>query len=403
MSIKNGNKIEAPVNPWEVSKVLGIRSGDVGTVCTSPRINPWAKDKPVNHPKIGILTDKERAEAQYGMTNIPLFGSQIDMARFVAPADGDTPPAPLTGTASKYWDYELPPYNKPKRLSDFDGYWHQAVQPIEPLQILNDELDISGMADSEEIYFDFPVATADANLKISDFAFTHLWGKYPNQVTNGTTYFLGLCLTDGKKDGSGTRTVTQGSSMDNGMPNVRTVDGKQCAFIKMTRGELMAAAPPSGLIWVFPFVTDSVKTPLGLAGLESHPAVPFSFAAKQIRLKTGKAYLITFGEIKVTKLAMNGPWEVSVKVNVRNQTDSALGVNTGNQGTISLTGQQERSMPFMPANTVIAPGATLTVEKIFTGNNYQLTQGGDYRAVVQWQPYPGGESYNITSSYFSVG
>ena len=402
MSIKNGNKIEAPVYPWEVSKVLGIRSGDVGTVCTSPRINPWAKDKSVNHPKIGILTDKERAEVQYGMTNIPLFGSQADMASFVVTGE----PLPLTATTAdsntEYWKYELPPYNRHKRLTDFDGYWHQAVQPIEPLQILNDELDISGMADSEEIYFDFPVVTEAANLKISDFDFKYLWSKY-GQLTHGTTYYLGLCLTDGKKDGSGTRTVTQGSSMDNGIPDVRTVDGKQCAFIKMTRGELMAAAPPSGLIWVFPFVTDSVKTPLGLAGLESHPAVPFSFAAKQIRLKTGKAYLITFGEIKVTKLAMNGPWEVSVKVIIRNQTDSTLGVNTGNQGTISLTGQQERSMPFMPANTEIAPGATLTVEKIFTGNNYQLTQGGDYRAVVQWQPYPGSESYNITSSYFSVG
>lgn len=402
MSIKNGYKIEAPVYPWEVSKVLGIRSGDVGTVCTNPRIKPWAKDKPVNHPKIGILTDEERAEVQYGMTNIPLFGNQVDMASFVVTGE----PLPLTASTDdsniECWKYELPPYNRHKRLTDFDGYWHQAVQPIEPLQILNDELDISGMADSEEIYFDFPVATADANLKISDFAFKYLWNKF-SQLTQGTTYYLGLCLTDGKKDGSGTRTVTQGSSMDNGIPDVRTVDGKQCAFIKMTRGELMAAAPPSGLIWVFPFVTDSVKTPLGLAGLESHPAVPFSFAAKQIRLKTGKAYLITFGEIKVTKLAMNGPWEVSVKVIIRNQTDSTLSVNTGNQGTISLTGQQERSMPFMPANTGIAPGATLTVEKIFTGNNYQLTQGGDYRAVVQWQPYPGGESYNITSSYFSVG
>lgn len=402
MSIKNGNKIEAPVGAWEVSKVLGIRSGDVGTVCTSPRINPNAKFKPVNHPKIGILTDKERAEAQYGITKIPLFGNQVDMASFVK----NGTPAPLTfpdaGPETEYWEYELPPYNMPKRLSDFDGYWHQAVQPIEPLQILNDELDISGMADSEEIYFDFPVATEAANLKISDFDFKYLWNQF-SQLTHGTNYYLGLCLTDGKPDGSGTRTVTQSDQMNSGMPNLRPVDGKQCAFIKVTRGELMAAAPPSGLIWVFPFVTDSAKTPFGLAGLESHPAVPFNFAAKQIRLKTGKAYLITFGEIKVTKLAMNGPWEVSVKVNVRNQTDSTLSVNTGNQGTISLTGQQERSMPFMPANTGIAPGATLTVEKIFTGNNYQLTQGGDYRAVVQWQPYPGGESYNITSSYFSVG
>lgn len=399
MSIINGIITGPGIDPWEVSKVLGIRSGDVGTVCTSTRINPWAKCKPVNHTKIGILTDKERAEAQYGITKIPLFGNQVDMASFVK----NGTPAPLTfpdaTPETEYWEYELPPYNRHKRLTDFDGYWHQAVQPIEPLEI--DTIDVRGMADSDKIYFDFPVATEAANLKISDFAFTHLWGKYPNQVTNGTTYFLGVCLTDGTADG--TRTVTQNASMNNGMVNLQTINGKKYVRIEVTRAAFMAAAPPMAHLTVFPFVTDDSKTTFGLPGLESHPAVPFNFAAGIVNVITGKAYLITFGEIKVTKLAMNGPWEVSVKVIIRNQTDSTLGVNTGNQGTISLTGQQERSMPFMPANTEIAPGATRTVEKIFTGNNYQLTQGGDYRAVVQWQPYPGGESYNITSSYFSVG
>ena len=34
MSIKNGNKIEAPVGAWEVSKVLGLNSRDVATLCT---------------------------------------------------------------------------------------------------------------------------------------------------------------------------------------------------------------------------------------------------------------------------------------------------------------------------------------------------------------------------------
>lgn len=399
MSIINGTKIEAPVGAWEVSKVLGLNSRDVATLCTYSRIKPWAKYKPVNHTKFTVLTDAERAKVQYGITKIPLFGNQVDMASFVK----NGTPAPLTfhdaTPETEYWVYELPPYNMPKRLSDFDGYWHQAVQPIEPLEI--DTIDVRGMADSDKIYFDFPVATEAANLKISDFAFTHLWGKYPNQVTNGTTYFLGVCLTDGTADG--TRTVTQNASMNNGMVNLQTVNGKKYVRIEVTRADFMAAAPPMAHLTVFPFVTDSAKTPFGLVGLEGHPAVPFDFAKSIVNVITGKAYLITFGEIKVTKLAMNGPWEVSVKVNVRNQTDSTLGVNTGNQGTISLTGQQERSMPFMPANTVIAPGATLTVEKIFTGNNYQLTQGGDYRAVVQWQPYPGGESYNITSSYFSVG
>lgn len=400
MSIKNGIITGPGIDPWEVSKVLGIRSGHVGTVCTSSRINPWAKYKPVNHPKIGLLTDKERAEVQYGMTNIPLFGSQIDMASFVVTGK----PLPLTfqdaGPGTEYWVYELPPYNRHKRIADFDGYWHQAIRCIEPLEI--DRIDVGYMADNDLICFDFPVATEAANLKISDFDFAYLWREF-DQLTQSEKplYYLGVCLTDGSADG--TRTMTQKDRMNGGMQNLIEVNGKKYVRIQVTRAAFMAAAPPSGNLTVFPFVTDDAKTTFGLPGLESHPAVPFNFAASIVNVITGKAYLITFGEIKVTKLDMNGPWEVSVKVIIRNQTDSTLSVNTGNQGTISLTGQQERSMPFMPANTVIAPGATRTVEKIFTGNNYQLTQGGDYRAVVQWQPYPGSESYNITSFYFSVG
>lgn len=399
MSIKNGNKIEAPVNPWEVSKVLGIHSGDVGTVCTSPRINPWAKFKPVNHPKIGILTDEERAKAQYGITKIPLFGNQVDMASFVK----NGTPAPLTfpdaTPETEYWEYELPPYNRHKRLTDFDGYWHQAIRPIEPLEI--DTIDVRGMSNNDLICFDFPVATEAANLKISDFAFTHLWGKYPNQVTNGTTYFLGVCLTDeeadGEADGSRTRTVTQGSPMNNGMVNLQTINGKKYVRIEVTRAAFMAAAPPMAHLTVFPFVTDDSKTTFGPPGLADHPAVPFDFAKGIVNVITGARYLITFGEIKVTTVSMNTEWKISVTVNIRNQTDTTLSIDTGNQGTLRLTGPENHSTNLLNANTSIAAGDTKTVQKDFT-----VRTAGSYYAVVQWKVSAADtEDYNITSPNIS--
>ncbi len=389
MSIINGIITGPGIDPWEVSKVLGIRSGDVGTVCTSTRINPWAKCKPVNHTKIGILTDKERAEAQYGITKIPLFGNQVDMASFVK----NGTPAPLTfpdaTPETEYWEYELPPYNRHKRLTDFDGYWHQAVQPIEPLEI--DTIDVRGMADSDKIYFDFPVATEAANLKISDFAFTHLWGKYPNQVTNGTTYFLGVCLTDGTADG--TRTVTQNASMNNGMVNLQTINGKKYVRIEVTRAAFMAAAPPMAHLTVFPFVTDDSKTTFGLPGLADHPAVPFNFAAGIVNVITGDRYLIAFGAVDYTRPSMD-KWLISFPVTVENQTDSPLTIDSSNKGTVTLyknsIATESKVFPF--SNPTIAPGDTYS-ETV----QFEVT-AGSYYAILQWQVAPGNaDNYNVKS------
>lgn len=385
MSIKNGIITEPGIDPWEVCKVLGIRSGDVGTVCTSKKIKPWAKYKPVNHPKIGPLTDEERASVQYGMTNIPLFANQADMASFVV---SDTP-APMTGSAAEYWKYELPAYNSPKRLSDFDGYWDQAIRCIEPLEI--DRIDVSGMADNDLICFDFPVATEAANLKISDFAFTHLWREFESQITHNATYYLGVCLTDGTAEG--TRTMTQEGRMNGGIQNLIDVNGKKYVHIEVTRAAFMAAAPPSGILTVFPFVTDDSKTTFGLPGLENHPAVPFNFAFKNVEVKTGDRYLITFGVIIVTPFAMNGPWKISVTVTVKNQTDSPLYIDSSNPGTLKLTGPEEHSTSLMNTGAEIAPGETMTVTREF-----EVRTGGTYHAVAQWTPRPGStENYNITS------
>lgn len=385
MSIINGTKIEAPVGAWEAGKVLGVRSGDIGTVCTSTRINPWAKHKPVNHPKIEPLTDEERASVQYGMTNIPLFANQADMASFVV---SDTP-APMTGSAAEYWAYELPPYNRPKRLSDFDGYWHQAIRCIEPLEI--DRIDVSGMADNDLICFDFPVATEAANLKISDFAFTHLWREFESQITNNATYYLGVCLTDGTE--AGTRTVTQDDMMNNGIPNLIEANGKKYAHIGVTRAAFMAAAPPSGILTVFPFVTDDSKTTFGLPGLENHPAVPFNFAFKNVEVITGNRYLITFGDVSYTRPSMD-KWLISFPVTVINQTDSTQTIVSSNKGTVTLyqNGIALESKVFPSSNPTIEPG-----DKHSETVQFEVTRGS-YYAILQWQIAPGSaDNYNVKS------
>lgn len=46
MSVTNG-KVTAPVSIADIQQVLGVNSGDLGTLCRSDKINMWAKFKPV--------------------------------------------------------------------------------------------------------------------------------------------------------------------------------------------------------------------------------------------------------------------------------------------------------------------------------------------------------------------
>lgn len=48
MSIINGTDITSPISIGEVSKVLGVSSTDLGTLCSHQNINKWAKYKPTN-------------------------------------------------------------------------------------------------------------------------------------------------------------------------------------------------------------------------------------------------------------------------------------------------------------------------------------------------------------------
>ena len=58
MSIQNG-VITAPVSIADVKQALGLASNDLGTLCTSNRVNMWSKKKPIKYNKIGELTDAE--------------------------------------------------------------------------------------------------------------------------------------------------------------------------------------------------------------------------------------------------------------------------------------------------------------------------------------------------------
>lgn len=128
MAYSNGI-ITAPVSIYDVQKALGINTNDVGGLCTSVKINKFARFKPVRYASIPPITDANRKSVSHGIT-IP------------TPERGTS----LTGTlimdaCELDWSYSLPSggSSSPYRLTDFAnaenpssyGYFHNAVPPIQ--------------------------------------------------------------------------------------------------------------------------------------------------------------------------------------------------------------------------------------------------------------------------------
>lgn len=121
--------ITAPVSVWDVRRALGLNSTDVGTLCTSTRINMWAKCKPINAPYILRALNYAAAEQ---IMNYKAGLSCIYATSFNS----------LKSQIESYWDnanykdngqfvavkYDRPTGGlaSPYRLTDFNGYNHNA-------------------------------------------------------------------------------------------------------------------------------------------------------------------------------------------------------------------------------------------------------------------------------------
>mgnify|MGYP000852152839 CR=1 FL=1 len=127
MSIINGI-IQAPVSIADVRTVLGETSNDLGTLCKSEKINPWAKYKPVVLDKVTHADEYDPVTKKWtgdwwkgGNKNCGFteFSTQDIKAIFVTADDN------LNG-----WAYRKPSggSSMPFRLEDFIGYKHSAKQ-----------------------------------------------------------------------------------------------------------------------------------------------------------------------------------------------------------------------------------------------------------------------------------
>ena len=142
------------ITPWEVAQCLddyrvnskGQR--DVGMLCMSPNINPWAKFKPFYSIYPAFASDTVRENARRGV----YYGTMPS-----------TDKCPDNDTIDINSDYVIDPriIQGYKRLLDFDGYCHTAVDGI---NIKNAD----SYSISSGIILDVNPATGD-NLSVVDF------------------------------------------------------------------------------------------------------------------------------------------------------------------------------------------------------------------------------------------
>lgn len=122
MALSN-NKITAPVSVDDLKNLFGEGSGDLATLCTSPKINIWAKYKPTVFPSPFPDDWYKAKDGNYGL-NITVDNRVSSWSALVAeyskPNNGysNIYKRPSGGATSPY------------RLGDFRGYNHKAKPEI---------------------------------------------------------------------------------------------------------------------------------------------------------------------------------------------------------------------------------------------------------------------------------
>ena len=182
-----------------VANTIGVGSNDVGTLCTSSKINKWSKWKPVNYSSNNSLTIDQLKETNFGFN-------------IVTNTNLDSP----TG-----WSYVKPTggMTSPYRLGDFRGYNHLATSFLWIDDYMWDYVSYPS-AQSIEIYpaFKYGPGSGDGqggagggtiDLLPKDFNLTNLGGSFENfyigvyhKTAEGTTYYAFSNITIGQA-GSG--------------------------------------------------------------------------------------------------------------------------------------------------------------------------------------------------------
>lgn len=156
MGHSNG-KITAPVNTDDIKAVLGETSDDVGTLCTSKKINKASKFKPIKYDTPAMLTDAQRAGDVESITKGIIYGVAFSAPlafNELAEAGAMRYHAPEAGTD---W----------LRMTDFIGYDHNAIFTPQGVIANKTYFDYPGHTN---IYVDISEKETSGGINIADVA-----------------------------------------------------------------------------------------------------------------------------------------------------------------------------------------------------------------------------------------
>lgn len=179
MSVNNG-KVTAPVSLYDVMTVLGESKEDLGTLCTSDKINRWAKYKPYRINQPGDITDTQRKYINFGLIMPTIYNSKAELIAGLRNNGGS-------------WGYDRPTDVDRQRLTDFDGYNHNSIPPFGT--IVSQDLMLS---DGPVIPTESPVSGTD-KINIGDFE------KGGEELSQ---WYFGIILDDGSRQWIATSSIT---------------------------------------------------------------------------------------------------------------------------------------------------------------------------------------------------
>lgn len=138
--------------------VLEASSTSLITLCTTPNINMWAKNKSCKHTTVGAITEAQRKSVNYGMI-VPTCITPNSLMNYYR-NDGNLDP--LNG-----WKYDKPVAGTNYcRLKDFEGYNHSSVPPVRSWSCPNKTDNNNGSELTCTMVLAEPI---DGSLKITDF------------------------------------------------------------------------------------------------------------------------------------------------------------------------------------------------------------------------------------------
>ena len=181
MAFSNGI-ITAPVSIDDVKQALGVGSNDLATLCKSPQINMWSRNKPVIYPAPFSSNYGAGLDGKFGIQPFTFTDLSTINTRYVDGNKNGWVYTPPTGGATA-----------PYRLGDFNGYKSDSVPPFYNINVAGGCKDLS---DYLTITGDIRNALEDDEIAVSEI--DGVSDKYFGVAVTNTSNVAKGCITDAR-------------------------------------------------------------------------------------------------------------------------------------------------------------------------------------------------------------